>query len=127
MAWEVVESSGAPRAVGPYSQGIKARGWVFLSGQIPLDPEQGELVGDSIEEQTERVLENLKALLEAAGLGLGDVVQCTVYMVDLEEFPAMNRVYARYFPRNPPARVTVGVASLPRGARIEISAVALGG
>ncbi len=127
MAWEVVESSGAPRAVGPYSQGIKAREWVFLSGQIPLDPEQGELVGDSIEEQTERVLENLKALLEAAGLGLGDVVQCTVYMVDLEEFPAMNRVYARYFPRNPPARVTVGVASLPRGARIEISAVALAG
>ncbi|RLD94525.1 MAG: hypothetical protein DRI93_03840 [Aquificota bacterium] len=124
MGREVVRTSGAPQAVGPYSQGVKAGGWLFLSGQIPLHPGTGELVGDSIEEQTERVLENVKALLAAAGMSLEDVVQCTVYMTDLSEFGSMNQVYARYFPQDPPARVTVGVASLPKGAKIEISLVA---
>jgi len=124
MGREVVRTLGAPQAVGPYSQGVEAGGWLFLSGQIPLHPGTGELVGDSIEEQTERVLENVKALLAAAGMSLEDVVQCTVYMTDLSEFGSMNQVYARYFPQDPPARVTVGVASLPKGAKIEISLVA---
>ena len=124
MGREVVRTSGAPQAVGPYSQGVKAGGWLFLSGQIPLHPGTGKLVGDSMEEQTERVLENVKTLLAAAGMSLEDVVQCTVYMTDLSEFGSMNQVYARYFPQDPPARVTVGVASLPKGAKIEISLVA---
>ena len=124
MGREVVRTSGAPQAIGPYSQGVKAGGWLFLSGQIPLHPGTGKLVGDSMEEQTERVLENVKTLLAAAGMSLEDVVQCTVYMTDLSEFGSMNQVYARYFPKDPPARVTVGVASLPKGARIEISLVA---
>ena len=124
MFKDVVKTSGAPEAVGPYSQGVRVGDWLFLSGQIPLDPRTGELVEGGVEAQTERVLENLKAVLEAGGMGLEDVVQVTVYMTDLEEFGAMNGVYASYFPGDPPARVTVGVASLPKGAKIEISLVA---
>jgi 2-iminobutanoate/2-iminopropanoate deaminase len=124
MSKRVVESKGAPRAVGPYSQGVEVGGWLFLSGQIPLDPSTGELVEGDIKAQTERVLENLRSVLEAAGMAMEDVVQVTVYMTDLGEFEAMNSVYARYFPQDPPARVTVGVASLPKGAGIEISLVA---
>jgi len=124
MERRVVETSKAPRAVGPYSQGVRVGDWLFLSGQIPLDPQKEELVDGGIEAQTERVLENLKGVLEAGGMGLEDVVQVTVYMTDLGEFEAMNRVYARYFPQGSPARVTVGVASLPKGARIEMALVA---
>ncbi len=124
MFKDVVKTSGAPEAVGPYSQGVRVGDWLFLSGQIPLDPRTGELVKGGVEAQTERVLENLKAVLEAGGMGLEDVVQVTVYMTDLEEFGAMNGVYASYFPGDPPARVTIGVASLPKGAKIEISLVA---
>ncbi len=124
MERRMVETSRAPRAVGPYSQGVRVGDWLFLSGQIPLDPQRGELVDGGIEVQTERVLENLKGVLEAGGMGLEDVVQVTVYMTDLGEFEVMNRVYARYFPHDPPARVTVGVASLPKGARIEMALVA---
>ena len=124
MAKRVVKTPRAPEAVGPYSQGVRTGDWLFVSGQIPLDPSTGELVEGGIEAQTERVLENLMAVLEAEGMGLEDVVQVTVYMTDLGEFGAMNSVYARYFPGDPPARVTVGVASLPKGARIEMALVA---
>jgi 2-iminobutanoate/2-iminopropanoate deaminase len=99
---------------------------VFLSGQIPLDPRTGELVTGDISVQTERVMENLGAVLRAASLGFQDVVRCTIYLVDLAEFTTVNGVYGRYFPASPPARATVQVAALPRGARVEIDAVAVG-
>jgi len=121
---KVVTSDGAPKAIGPYSQGIDTGSLVFVSGQIPLDPATGLLVGGTIAEQTERVIRNVKAILAGAGLELAHVVRTTVYLVDLGEFAAMNEVYARHFPKDPPARATVQVAALPKGARIEIDAVA---
>jgi len=124
---KLVSSQGAPRAIGPYSQGVEARGTrtLYLSGQIPLDPKSGELVKGAIEEQTARVLENLGAVLAAAGAGFEQVVKTTVFLVDLADFQKMNEVYARAFAQNPPARSTVQVAALPRGARVEIEAVAV--
>lgn len=119
-----VTSDQAPKAIGPYSQAVDVGGTVYLSGQIALDPATGQMVGESIEAQTERVLKNLQAVLEAAGLSMKHVVKTTVYMTDLREFPKMNEVYAKFFPSNPPARATVQVAALPRGAKIEIEAVA---
>jgi 2-iminobutanoate/2-iminopropanoate deaminase len=119
-----VSSDAAPRAIGPYSQAIDAGRFVFLAGQIAIDPATNQLVDADIRVQTERVLRNLEAVLAAAGLRMEHVVQTTVYMTDLSEFPAMNEVYAQFFPRNPPARATVQVAALPRGARVEIAAVA---
>jgi 2-iminobutanoate/2-iminopropanoate deaminase len=118
----------APRAIGPYSQAVSsdAGRWVFLSGQIPLDPATGELVPGDIAAQTERVMENLAAVLAAAGLGFGDVVKTTLYLVDLADFARVNDVYARYLEAPPPARATVEVAALPRGARLEIDAIAVG-
>lgn len=121
----VISSTAAPPAIGPYSQAVDAGGFVFLAGQIAIDPSTGQLVHGDIRTQTERVLRNLEAVLAAAGLGLDRVVKTTVYMTDLAEFSAMNEVYARFFPRPPPARATVQVAALPRGARVEIEAVAL--
>lgn len=121
-----VKTSGAPAAIGPYSQAIAAAGLVWVSGQIALDPATGVFGGGGIEAETERALTNLKAVLEAAGSGLERVLRTTVYMVDLGEFEAMNRVYARFFDTDPPARATVQVAALPRAARVEIDAVALG-
>jgi 2-iminobutanoate/2-iminopropanoate deaminase len=116
---------GAPTPVGPYTQAIVHDGLVFASGQIPLDPQTGALVAGEIEAQAERVLENLRAVLEAAGSGLGQVLRTTVYLTDLALFARMNRVYARYFDAPPPpARATVQVAALPLGAQIEIDAVA---
>lgn len=120
-----VRTSSAPQAIGPYSQAIKAGGMIFVSGQVPVDPETGELVNSSIEEATARVLDNVKAVLEAAGAGMDNVVKTTVYMTDLGEFAKMNEVYATYFGSNPPARATVQVGALPRGARVEIEAVAV--
>lgn len=124
---KAISTQSAPKAIGPYSQAIEARGTrtLFLSGQIPLDPATGELVQGPIEEQTARVLENLGAVLSAAGAGFEHVVKTTVFLADLADFPRMNEIYGRAFPHAPPARSTVQVAALPRGARIEIDAVAV--
>ncbi|HKN84863.1 MAG TPA: RidA family protein [Pyrinomonadaceae bacterium] len=122
---EQIQTKNAPAAIGPYSQAIKAGGLVFVSGQIPIDPETGEFVAGGIAEQTERVLKNLTAVLEAAGSGLDKVVKTTVFLADMKEFAAMNEVYARFFSSAPPARATVEAAGLPRNARVEIEAVAL--
>jgi len=120
-----IKTEKAPAAIGPYSQGILSGSLLFTSGQIPLDPAAGILVSGGIQSETKQVLENLKAVLEAGGAGLKDVVKTTVYMADLSEFAQMNEVYGIYFSGEPPARSTVGVASLPRGARVEIEAVAV--
>ena len=127
MNREIVRTEKAPAAIGPYSQAVKSGGFLFCSGQIPLDPATGKLVEGGIGEQTERVLRNLEAVLAAGGASLATVVKTTVYLVDLGEFPAMNAVYARFFPGDPPARATVEVSKLPAGARVEIEAVAAAG
>ena len=115
----------APAAIGPYSQAVVAGGFVYCSGQIALDPERAELVGSSVGEQTDRVLANLRGVLEAAGSRLDLVVRCTVFLVDMTDFGAMNEAYARAFQgAEPPARSTVAVAALPRGARVEIDCIA---
>lgn len=125
MGRKTVSSDQAPKAIGPYSQAVDLGDLVFCSGQIPLDPATGQFVGaGDVVAQTERVLQNLKGVLQAAGLTLGHVVRTTVYMVDLAEFAAMNEVYARHFSADPPARSTVQVSALPRGARVEIDAIA---
>lgn len=121
---KTVHSDGAPAAIGPYSQAVRSGGLLFCSGQIPLDPKTGKMVEGGIEPQTERVLENLSAVLAAGGSAPGKVVKTTVYLTDLGDFPAMNRVYGKYFPVDPPARATVQVAKLPVGALVEIDAVA---
>ena len=122
----VIESAGAPAAIGPYSQAIRAGGLVFVSGQIPLDTVTGQVVEGGIATQAERVLDSLRAILDASGSGLDRVVKTTVFLTDLGTFTEVNEVYARYFPHAPPARATVQVAALPRGVGIEIEAVALG-
>ena len=124
---QIVATAQAPKAIGPYSQAVTWNGLAFLSGQIPLDPATGQIVEDDIAVQTERVLENLKAVLEACGSSLIQVLKTTVYLKDMGEFPRMNEVYARYFPENPPARATVEVARLPRDVRVEIDAIAEAG
>jgi 2-iminobutanoate/2-iminopropanoate deaminase len=121
---KTIATERAPRAIGPYSQAVIWQGLAFLSGQIPLDPASSQVVEGDIAAQTERVLENLKAVLEACGSSLAQVLKTTVYLKDMAEFPRMNDVYARYFPHNPPARATVAVARLPRDVRVEIEAVA---
>jgi 2-iminobutanoate/2-iminopropanoate deaminase len=122
-----IATQSAPKAIGPYSQAIEARGarTIYLSGQIPLDPDTGELVRGTIEEETARALDNLRAVLSAAGAGFEQVVKTTVFLVDLADFPRMNEIYGRAFAQSPPARSTVQVAALPRGARVEIEAVAV--
>jgi 2-iminobutanoate/2-iminopropanoate deaminase len=122
---KAVKTEDAPAAIGPYSQGIAAGGFLFVSGQVPLDPSRGEMVSGEIEEQVERVLKNLKAILESGGAELRSVVKTTVYLSDLADFARMNEVYSRYFGADPPARSTVEVSRLPRGARVEIDAIAL--
>lgn len=122
---EVIRSERGPAAIGPYSQAIRAGGFIFVSGQIPLDPATGQLEGQTIEQQTDRVLQNIRGILEDAGSGLAKVVKTTVFLKDLGEFQKMNSVYAKYFPTNPPARATVEVSNLPKGVRIEIDAIAL--
>lgn len=120
----IIDTTAAPKAIGPYSQAIAVNPWIFCSGQIPLHPETGEMAGGGVEGQTRRVLENLKAVLKAGGCGLEDVVKTTVYMTDLAEFAAMNNVYSEYFQGAHPARATVQVAALPKGSLVEIDAVA---
>jgi len=121
----VVKSSQAPAAIGLSSQAIVAGGWLFISGQIPIDPGTGEMIPGDISAQAARVLENLRAILKEAGKGMDSVVRTTVYLADLSEFAAMNEVYGRYFPDPFPARATVEVSALPRGARLEIDAIAI--
>jgi 2-iminobutanoate/2-iminopropanoate deaminase len=121
---KAISTADAPAAIGPYSQAIHAGDLVFLSGQVPIDPKTGELVGGDIAAQTERVLENLGAVLAAAGCTFGDVVKTTIYLVDLGDFQAVNQTYARRFTAAPPARATVQVSALPKGARVEIDAIA---
>ena len=120
-----VWSDGAPAPVGPYSQAVVCDGWIFASGQIPLDPASGKLVDGNVEAQTRRVLANLRAVIEAAGVGLDAVVRTTIYLTDLGDFQRVNAIYAEHFPNEPqPARSTVQVAALPMGARIELDCIA---
>ena len=120
---KTIDAATAPAAVGPYSHAVQANGLLFCSGQIPLDPATGEIVGDTPAEQARRCLENLQLVCEAAGATLKDAVRCTVYMTDLSAFAQVNEVYAEFFPSEPPARAAVGVAALPRGAQVEIDAI----
>lgn len=120
-----IQTETAPAAIGPYSQAIRANGLVFCSGQIPIDPATGKFVAGGIGEQTEQVLKNLSAVLEAAGSSLERVVKTTVFLADMAEFAEMNEVYGRFFTGQTPARATVAAAGLPRDARVEIEAVAL--
>lgn len=122
---DYVNSEKAPRAIGPYSQAVIAGNTIYTAGQIALDPETMELAGGDVASQTDRVLRNLAAILEAAGSSLKQVVRTTVYLVDMADFPAMNEVYSRHFGDHRPARSTVAVAALPKGARVEIDAVAV--
>jgi len=121
---KVISTAEAPKAIGPYSQAIEAGGFIFVSGQIPLIPATGELVEGSVEVQTARVLENLKAILEAAGSSLEDVVKTTVYITNMDDFVKVNGIYGQYFQENPPARVCVEVSKLPKGALVEIDVIA---
>ena len=123
---EVIGTPDAPQAIGPYSQAVKANGLVFSSGQIPIDPATGQPVTGGIAEQTERVLRNLAAVLSAAGSSLDRVVKTTVFLKDMAEFAAMNEVYARFFPQQPPARSTMEAARLPKDVLVQIDVIALG-
>ncbi len=122
---ETVATDRGPKAIGPYSQAVRANGFVFLSGQIPLDPKTQQIVEGDVAVQTERVMENLKGVVEAAGSSLHHVVKTTVFLADMNDFAAMNEVYARYFTANAPARSTVEVARLPKNVRVEIDLIAL--
>lgn len=123
----VIKTEKAPQAIGPYSQAIMAAGLVFVSGQIPIDPATGEFVEGGIAEQTEQVMKNLAAVLEAAATGLDRVIKTTVFLEDMADFAPMNEVYGRSFTNDPPARATVQAAGLPKGAKVEIEAIALAG
>lgn len=128
MPFDIVATAAAPKAIGPYSQAVSAPAGrlIFCSGQIPVDPQSGELTGaGDIRQETHRVMKNLDAVLRAGGSSLHGVVKTTVYLVDLGNFSAVNEVYAGYFPNRPPARATVEVSALPRGAQVEIDAIAL--
>ena len=125
MTRQTVYTDNAPKAVGPYSQATKTDQLVFTAGQIPMDPTTGKIVEDEIQTQTRQALTNLKAVLEAAGAGLDTVMKTTVFLADMGEFKAMNEVYAKFFPENPPARSAVQAAALPLGVRVEIEAIAL--
>ena len=122
---DIVATDRAPRAIGPYSQAVRAGDLVFASGQIPIDPATGEFVAGGVAEQTEQVLRNLTAVFEAAGVGMNQIVKTTVFLADMDDFTAMNEVYGRFFSVEPPARATVQAARLPRDARVEIEAIAV--
>jgi len=122
-----IHTDRAPKAIGPYSQAVVAKGFIFVSGQIPLDPAKGEIVGSAIEEQTHQVLKNIQAILEAAGSSMANVVKATVYLAEMNDFAKMNAVYSQYFPEPYPARAAFQVARLPREVKIEIEVLALGG
>lgn len=122
---EIVKTDAAPQAIGPYSQAIKANGFLFLSGQIALDPRTGQMVGEDIKTQTKRVMDNIKAVLEAAGSSLEKVVKCGVFLKNMNDFGPMNEEYGSYFKELPPARTTVQVAKLPRDALMEVDVIAM--
>lgn len=122
---QVIATDQAPQAIGPYSQAVRAGSWLFVSGQIGLNPSSGELVAGGVVAETTRVLDNLREVLNAAGASLDDVVRTTIYLVDLSDFGRLNEAYAAFFRAPYPARATVGVAALPRGARVEIDAIAV--
>jgi 2-iminobutanoate/2-iminopropanoate deaminase len=124
MPIDLVSTAGAPKAIGPYSQGVISHGFLFTAGQVALDPAKGELVPGGITEQTSRALENLRAILASAGTDFSQVVKTTVFLVDMADFTAMNEVYGRVFGNHRPARSTVAVAALPRGALVEIEVIA---
>ena len=124
MPLEFVSTPDAPKAIGPYSQAVISNGFLFTAGQVALDPAKGELVSGGIAEQTTRALDNLRAILEEAGSGFSQVVKTTVFLVDMADFTAMNEIYGRVFGAHRPARSTVAVAALPRGARVEIEVIA---
>lgn len=121
---KIVHTAHAPKAIGPYSQAVVHNGIVYCSGQIPLDPDTMEFVGESIEEQAEQVMKNLSAVLSAAGSGFDKVLKCSIFLSDMSDFTAVNTIYGRYFPENPPARETVAVKTLPKNALVEISCIA---
>jgi 2-iminobutanoate/2-iminopropanoate deaminase len=123
MTRQAIQTNGAPAALGPYSQAIRSGDLVFCSGQIGLDPATGELL-DGVEAQAERALRNLQSVLDAAGLGFDDVVKTTIFLADVNDFGAVNTIYAKHMPDPPPARSTVGIAALPKGARVEIEMIA---
>ncbi len=125
MGKEIISTENAPGAIGPYSQAVKTGNQVFVSGQIPIDPSTGEFVSDDVSEQTHQVLKNLKAVLEAAGTNLGNVVKTTVFLADMNDFSVMNGVYGEYFVEDAPARATVQAAALPKNARVEIDCIAV--
>lgn len=121
---DIVLTDRGPKPIGPYSQAVRSNGFVFVSGQVALDPKTGEFVGANVREQTERVMENLKGILEAAGASLARAVKTTVYLKDMNDFAAMNEVYGKYFTLSPPARTTIQAARLPKDALVEIDVVA---
>lgn len=125
MSRQIIHTDQAPAAIGPYSQAVRAGQFVFTAGQIGLDPTTGQLVADDVAAQTRQVMANLAAVLAAAGSNLGQVVKTTIFLTDMADFAAVNAVYGEFFPAEPPARSTVAVAALPRGARVEIEAIAL--
>jgi 2-iminobutanoate/2-iminopropanoate deaminase len=125
MKREAVSTKNAPAAIGPYSQGIKAGGFVYVSGQIPMSPDTQEMVTGDIKAQAEQVMENVGAILEAAGSSYDKIVKTTIFLTDMGDFAAVNEVYGKYFSENPPARATIAVAQLPRSAAVEVEAVAL--
>ncbi len=120
---KVISTSNAPAAIGPYSQAIETDGYAFTSGQIPINPATGEVEGKTIEEQTEQVMKNIGALLEASGLTFANVVKTTCFLADLNDFAAFNAVYAKYFPNEAPARSCFAVAGLPKGAKLEVETI----
>jgi 2-iminobutanoate/2-iminopropanoate deaminase len=122
---DVISTDRGPKAIGPYSQAIRANGFIFVSGQVPFDPATGQIIEGDTARQTARVLDNLKAIVEAAGSSLDHAVRVGVFLKDMNDFQAMNEVYGRYFGKNPPARTTVEVARLPRDVRVEIDLIAL--
>ncbi len=122
---QVIATNGAPKAIGPYSQAIRANGFIFVSGQTPIDPATQQLLTGTIAEQTERVLSNIEAILQQAGSSMAKIVRCGVFLKDMNDFAAMNEVYAKFFPSDPPARSTVQAARLPKDCQVEIDAIAL--
>ncbi len=122
---EVISTNNAPKAIGPYSQAIRANGLIFVSGQTPIDPANQQMISGGVPEQTERVLRNIQGILEQAGSSLAKVVRCGVFLKDMNDFAAMNEVYARFFPNDPPARSTIQAARLPKDCLVEIDAIAL--
>jgi 2-iminobutanoate/2-iminopropanoate deaminase len=122
---KIISTTDAPAAIGPYSQGVRAGSTVYCAGQIPLDPKSGQIVSKDISEQTRRVLDNITAVLKAEGLTFEHIVKTTIFLADLADFETVNKVYASYFKQAPPARSTVQVAALPKGARLEIEAIAV--